>query len=506
MMTKFPNCRKNCRKNCDQNAVNNTKTQTDKELNELTFIQIENSAPTLRNLLKLGQINLQNNKTATANLIKDLIENNYIAACIQDAYLVDSRPYGIPSSTSCYSSGSKNCHILIFRDNLKPIQILQNINSVFVNLELIEGILTLGCQYSPPSANLSEDLQEWTVIPGSSADFLLLGDLNAHSVLWGYPSDNVKGHQLLTFMHTKHLISVNDPHSLPTFESTHLQCWPGITLSSTSQFPKIKFWEVDRDLQYGDHRLISIYLDSTLLQLPKRRFRTKNVCLNKFDKLVLKDLQDRNLFQSIIDKGDFDKDYEKFLNLLLIVCGKTLKKKNTSFTPKFNWWSEKLRKSRNYMKALYRKSRHANATLDDKIKFKKQRAQYKKELLQAKKVAWENLCKNTKEPWSKTKILAFQEFHRNECFALSNSTIAPQTRQAFFDMLTNNIFGTSVRTPPTLPSQSFEAPQFTIQEIKWATHSFNTNKAPGIDNINHIISRRLFKLLPTLYKICIMQP
>lgn len=43
----------------------------------------------------------------------------------------------------------------------------------------------------------------------------------------------------------KHLISVNEPHCKPTFETTHAKVWPYVALASFSVFPKVVSWAVE---------------------------------------------------------------------------------------------------------------------------------------------------------------------------------------------------------------------------------------------------------------------
>lgn len=148
---------------------------------------------------------------------------------------------------------------------------------------------TIISHYSPPSANLQEDLEDWSNIPGFSPNLLVLGDFNAHSNLWGYPADDDKGHHLLTLMSQKHLISLNDSHSLATFQMEHIKGWPDVSLVSFPLFPKIDSWEVDEDLNYGDHRLITIKTDIQINKLPGRRYRTKDISFKKLNSQLTKD-------------------------------------------------------------------------------------------------------------------------------------------------------------------------------------------------------------------------
>lgn len=51
---------------------------------------------------KLGQINLQRSKAATASAINFLISSKYKIACLQDYHVSRGRPYGLPQSIPFY--------------------------------------------------------------------------------------------------------------------------------------------------------------------------------------------------------------------------------------------------------------------------------------------------------------------------------------------------------------------------------------------------------------------
>lgn len=119
----------------------------------------ESKMETAQKYLKLAQINLQNNKTATNDFIKDAINQNYSIACTQDTALTDKKPHGLPPSLPYYSSNSNKCHIIILNTNLQHIQVQKNNNSVFINIIFPNEEITIGSQYSSPSADLNEHLQ-----------------------------------------------------------------------------------------------------------------------------------------------------------------------------------------------------------------------------------------------------------------------------------------------------------------------------------------------------------
>lgn len=422
------------------------------------------------------------------------MEEKYSIACLQDSNITRGRPHGLPLGLPCYSSISNNCQIVILNTNLQHIQVQKNNHSIFINVTIQEETITIGSQYTPPSADLQEDLHDWSFIKGKSKNFILLGDLNAHSELWGYDNENERGQHLINHLNQHRLMVLNDPTSKPTFETTHLRGWPDVTLASLELFPKILDWSVEDDLHYGDHRLITVELHSTTPRPIKRRFRTKNVSTKKFEKILDEAIKSSNIqFKDIQTPEQFERTYSKFKNIINASCNKSFKKKSTAYNPKITWWSTELRKFRSLVKALYRKSKLIEATNEDIIKYKKFRAIYKKKISEAKKQAWLGFCSKTTDPYGKLKNIAFKNSFTQELSALNTSNTSTHTSQTFYEELTNAIFGHSLKKTTEHSIARNICPPFLSIELKKAIFSFNKNKAPGSDNIDHIVIRSIFK-------------
>lgn len=120
-------------------------------------------------------------------------------------------------------------------------------------------------------------------------------------------------------MSQKHLV-LNDPHCLPTFQT---KSWPDVSLVSFPLFPKIKDWVVDNDLNYGDHRLITITTDIQIPNLPRRRYKTKDTYFKKLNSRISKEIQSNNFnFKNIKTTQQFQDRYDEFSNMLLSSCNK----------------------------------------------------------------------------------------------------------------------------------------------------------------------------------------
>lgn len=108
-------------------------------------------------------------------------------------------------------------------------------------------------------------------------------------------------------------------------------------------------------------------------------------------------------FDNLHSNEEFKSKCEIFLNCIIKNCDQYLTQRNSTYQTKVHWWSNNLRKARNYMKALYRKSKLAYATEEDKTRLKRQRDQYKGLLAEAKRKSSLDFCKNTKTPYGTIK-------------------------------------------------------------------------------------------------------
>ena len=440
--------------------------------------------------------------------MSSLVDGDVALACVQDAYRSNNRLLSLPPSFTVYSSLQKNCHIIICNPNLTHCQVFASLNSVFINLYIDNKLCTIGSQYSPPSGDLGEELQSiQRAFALFSKYFLLLGDLNAHSPLWGYPREDERGRILVNFTLLNHLIVLNDPDSLPTFELPHIHGWPDISLCSLSLFPMVQDWKVldftsDNHSILGDHRPIHLSLSPHISDLPRRRYRTKNVPLSAFSNLLQTKISDSNFSfptGNSLSIDTLDTHLLQFTKLITSTADETLKKRKSFHTPRISWWTPDLRSKRNLVRALYKKSKQPNSLQEDTTKFKKARALYRKALNEAKRAAWTNFCRAEQNPFGKTKKLAFGKFLDSSLEVLPGMSAEPHSRLDILKFITSSLFGPSTHVPNIpITSPQTTQPLFTLNELRKAIFSFNPDKAPGPDHIDHRLVRAIFLRHPLL--------
>ena len=440
-----------------------------------------------------------NNSIGTSHFFEYIVERGFSLACIQDAYLYNNKPKGLKKTMTCYSSSSNNCHIVIIDPQLNHCLAEKQNSSILVNVNLNNISLTIGSFYCPPSRDLETDLPFWPSHYFQKINFLYMGDFNAHSPLWGYSREDTRGRLLTEFVTTYRLIILNDPQCLPTYESldSRQQGRPDLSLSSQSLFPYLSNWEVSRDLIFSDHRHITINIDIRIPPLPRRRYKTKNVPKTKFISGLLSSIKNHNIdFNTVKNKPEFDQTYDKFYNELILNCNKHFKTKKSFAKPRLSWWTPELRSQRNKVKALYRKTKLTYATSEDLITYKRERALLQKSINEARKLSWDNLCRRESNPFGTIKNLAFQnsldtrvDFVPSTIPGLFNSRVDSLWH------LTEQLFGPDSVSPLTSAGQHTPVQlenKFTKRELRKVIFSFNPNKAPGPDAIDHHILRALF--------------
>lgn len=356
--------------------------------------------------------------------------------------------------------------------------------------------MSIGSLYSPPKSDFEEDIRGWLLSKNQSTKQIVMGDFNAHSPLWGYSRDDARGDHLVDQIMAYNYVILNPPSCPPTYRSGRKVGRPDLTLCTQALYPYIENWQVI-DTLFGDHYPIETTISFSIPKLPKRRFKTKNIPFTNFNKQILQECEKIN-FKNVKTKEEFDELYQTFKNKILKIANKNFKKK-AAFKPlKIAWWSTELRVQRNKVAALYKKAKLSNYEQGPLLAYKKERAIYQKLILKQKEKAWTELCKNETNPFGITKNLAFQKFQDTQISYLPDA-LPTASRSETLMKLTEDIFGKSKDNEenPAI-EESHDQQPFTTREIKNAIYSFNINKAPGCDQIDHRLVRNIYQSIPSV--------
>lgn len=278
---------------------------------------------------------------------------------------------------------------------------------------------------------------------------------------------------------------------------------PDLTICSQSVFKFFKSWEVLPTV-YGDHRPIVTEFSYTFDLLPKRRFKT-NVPHTRF-KYNVSRLQAPD-FMEARTENDFDLMYSSFYSNLIEQAKKSFRLKSSIQNKKFSWWVPELAAQRNKVTALFKKACKPGSSPHINALYKRERALYRKSILEAKRKSWTSFCQKQTDPFGPAKKIAFDKYLDKQVVYLpspdqSTSQAQPVSRSSTFFKLTEDIFGKSavpeisVGDGPYLEDPIQTEIPFTMKEVRNAIYSFNKKKAPGPDNIDHLILRSVFETIP----------
>jgi len=95
--------------------------------------------------LKCQQINLQNSRVATANLMKNTADNKVVIICIQEPYILQGRAAGIDTQYKIYTAGEARSRAAVIITNRKvdATLITQLSDEDTITLEITNGDTTI---------------------------------------------------------------------------------------------------------------------------------------------------------------------------------------------------------------------------------------------------------------------------------------------------------------------------------------------------------------------------
>lgn len=461
-------------------------------------------------MLKFAQINLNHCRAATAELMILLESKSYDCAFVQDPYCFNNRIYSCPQSWFTISSINLKSWLIVKNKNLILNPQSSTLSSAIITIHLPENNLTLISQYIPPKEDILNYLSEWSdkIDLENNSKYLIAGDFNARSTMWGYNWEDPRGSILTELLIFKNLNLYNDPESPPSFVKHSGVGWPDLTFGNIP-FNNLLDWNVSDDHHLSDHKLISFNLEHKIPTIKSNRYHTKNGNFPKFKKELNTHLLKNNFslkLDSIENSSDLDHLTTQLQSYFKLAADLSFRKRKINREVKFKWWGPELRTQRNKLSALIRKSKNLKLPefirMDAKAAINKQKAIYKRQILNSKRNAWIKFCsipptQNTygslyklalSKSFSPPRLLV--DFEKNSLLSLQDKMIR----------LTKFLFPFNIQDlqKPELCFSS-DSKKFTKFELFSALKTLNVNKAPGIDNIDIRMLRHFFSSNSTIF-------
>ena len=382
------------------------------------------------------------------------------------------------------------------------LQLTTNLQAVAIRCQL-HKLITICSLYLPPSTNIAiDEIQE--LISQLPPPFLLLGDFNARSPIWGDSTTNGKGRiiESLLLQNSCSILNTGMPTHLHIQTDT-LSCID-ISLCSSDLITEAE-WNVCDDLFNSDHYPILITFNHGNSPPTSPRYIFSRADWDKFSSLAILDAP-INRFNNIdeINKYIIETISRASKNSIPLTKG-------SQYTRKVPWWNSDLDEAVAIKKRATRRY-HRTRLIIDKIAFKRACAKVRFLVKSARQNSWKNYVTtlNERTPlnkvWKRIKkiqgnfkgsnapILSINNQIISEpkevanVFANSLSTISTGSKEDHFLRIKRQRESTTIIFPP----DNFEDynTEISLAELQNALRN-SKNTAAGEDQIHYHMIRHL---------------
>ena len=331
------------------------------------------------------------------------------------------------------------------------------------------------------------------------APFLLLGDFNAHSPLWGDPREDQRGRMIEKVISDHDLILLNTGES--TFLHSAYNTSSAIDLSITSPSLALELkWQVHDDFCGSDHHpLIISSLNNAVEENTTKSFNFQKANWNLFQTLCLSAIDD-----SLLSSDDPIMSLsEKLLSSAKAAI--PVHSKGKGRFPRVPWFSRECKTAINQRKKAQR-AFYKNPSVENYIKYKQEKAISRYTVKQAKRNSWRNYVSslnsnaNTKSVWRAVRKLKGKAPKENVHLKRDNvlvtepretanylgETVARNSSSGHYSHSFQKIKQKQEKSSPKFYSDNSEPYNklFSLGELKTSLKRCN-DSAPGPDSIHY---------------------
>ena len=233
--------------------------------------------------------------------------------------------------------------------------------------------------YIPPRSTIKqEDLN--SLVGQLTGPYLLVGDFNAHSTLWGNPTNNTLGDKIETFIENNDLSLMNDQSA--TYLHPATGSFTAIDLSLCSPCLYMDFnWNVHNDQCGSDHYPVFISISKLMPHNTIPKWKLQKAKWSEFQSLAT-DLLKKDRFEGVSDPISF------FSKTLIEIATQTIPKSsaNPKCVPKPWFNTECLKAVKTRKNALHKFSNEP--TTENLNKYRCARAAARRIIKTSKKESW----------------------------------------------------------------------------------------------------------------------
>lgn len=483
--------------------------------------------------LKLGQLNAQKSYSV-ANDIKADLNNNLDVLCLQEPYSYMGRVRGYTANNKRIIQPNTKCPmaaIVFYNDEIEVTQ-LNTVGEHVVAVQILLGkteifIVNAYCQFSH---DIEPYLIEIEKVLNKLKDKMVIVcmDANARSVLWHAGETDNRGEIVEEFILINNLTVINEVSDFNTFRTEQGASNIDVTLANQKISTGISAWTIDPDFSFSDHNLIrfTVNIGNEIFTKKERteRYNIKKANWNEFTKKVNEKFGED--FVKELGSVKSDLAVNLFTRKLTQICDATIPKKR-AITKSVPWWDENLLNLRKKMLKAKKELKRARKLqivehLADLInKWKTAKNKYARQIRINKCESWKDFVtkEGNEEPWglvhkiARDKIVSPELWHAigraNGSFTMGwEETMVELIQKAVprDDKTDETDEHRSMRKAAIEYGNSNLEDRIGLEEISEAINKMKNKKAPGLDNINPEILRKVWTvnsdILINLYNNC----
>jgi hypothetical protein len=329
------------------------------------------------------QINLQDSRAATDNLMHIIHQDHADIIFIQEPYLYQNKTAGIIRTYRTYTSNEDKSRaaIILTNDNIDAVLIKQLCDRDNVILELrykntrilaASMYLDLNEEIDNKTAKIDEILQY-----SKDSGILIAMDSNSRSTIWHDNQTNSRGKMLEERLISRDSHIMNEESELTTFQSRRDSSNIDLTIVNNRLLKNLSDWEISEDNSCSDHNIIKFKIGHETNHEIQHNHNGPRYIINKqnydrFDKNLKEfvatkfqmenseDLAslDSDLSKRFKEMSDIESAMKKLQEAVTMSCNRSFKpqdttKKTTKQKP-VPWWTKELTIKRERLNALRR--------------------------------------------------------------------------------------------------------------------------------------------------------
>ena len=262
----------------------------------------------------------------------------------------------------------------------RQINIVTNLEAIAIRANIKNTEYTICNIYISPTEPISTD-QITQLTDQLPTPFLLVGDFNARSELWGDTVTNGRGTRIEHLLSTTELCVINGASPTHFHIQTMTESCIDLTIVSPDIFDDFS-WNTAEDLYNSDH--FPILLTKTLSQAPPCPVQNYNFDKADWTKFRRLTIVPNEVF---IDQLDIDAMVSLFNNLILSAADQAIPKKNSTGKYPVPWWNRECSRTTKNRKSCLRRYRRTRV-IEDKIALNRATAIARKTQRTARRDSW----------------------------------------------------------------------------------------------------------------------